>query len=1024
MNIPQITLVQASAGSGKTYNLARRYLYLLLSSDYNVNIKNIIAVTFTNKAAIEMKYRILKYLKMAALLQDTGTLFADFGISQKEISKRSFFVLENILEHYDSFNISTLDSFKNHILKSCAINIGISPNFSIEQDYSKNLKFALEAFLHKSNTSQDVRNIILQYLTQYLTDDIGWFAKDNIYNEIEKVFRKSVNIGKDISFLKNNDFGKEFRSRVGLIINKVKNISEKLVNLQVNEYFIKAVNKVLLEGSKIFFSMNIPAKFACENLEYKKNAKVSLEVNFLWEEIYQDIKNLCNFYMQNYYQIYSYIYYEVAKEFDIKSKKDAIVFLNEINKKTVKFFQNSDVTIPEVYYRLSEKYNHFLIDEFQDTSFVQWIGIKRFLEESLATGGTLFYVGDVKQAIYSFRGARPELFYMVPKEFAVSTVKEQYLETNFRSLKEIVSFNNNIFSLDNLQRFLNIVYKDIGVEVNFEKFLSTYKFSYQKILDNKENGCVEIDFLDKDCQDVKEATKQKFIEYIFELLDRFEAKDIAVLCRSNEEILDVSSWLLGENIEVESYQTLNIQNNDIIKQIVSFFVFIDSPLDALAFSSFIMGDIFIKISNISSTKLEQTKLEQTEFEQFIFKNNKESKSGFLYKLFKDKYKFLWDEYFEYFFVKAGFIPVYELALSVLEKFKILENYPESKPFIMRFLELIKEFESQESGLGNFLEYFYSLSSQEESLYIKNAFGNGIKVMTVHKSKGLQFPVVVIPFLKLAANNIDKPYFDDSKEEIELLNISKNIAKFSSKAQDIYYREKIDTLLSELNILYVSMTRAEYEIYAIVPPKAGTSKNLILVLFDNGDLKKGNKQKYNIKTIKNNYIYDSFNSGYKDISNNLINHKNTIDVDGIKKRGIILHYCLSKIKILNIDDLKVSINKALLVTKRKFPFEDTNFLKEKLKKMFSSKSILELFNCKGTIYNEKEIINSKGEIFRIDMLIELDDKILILDFKSSDYNFQKNKEQLLNYASLIGEIYPNKMVKAYIINIESATLTQV
>ncbi|MDR1522588.1 MAG: UvrD-helicase domain-containing protein [Endomicrobium sp.] len=1015
MNISQITLVQASAGSGKTYNLAKRYLYLLLSSDYNnVNIKNIIAVTFTNKAAIEMKYRILNYLKMAALGQNVGTFFADFGISRKEISRRSFLALGDILEHYNSFNISTLDSFKNYILKSCAINIGISPNFSIEQDYSKNLKFALEAFLHKSNTSQDVRNITLQYLTQYLTDDMGWFAKDNIYNEIEKVFKKSGNIGKDINVLRNNGFGKEFCLRVELIIKKVKNISEKLFNLQVNGHFIKAINKVLLEGPKVLFSMNIPAKFACENLEYKKNAKVSSEVNFLWKEIHQDIKNLCNFYIQNYYQIYSCIYYEVAKEFDIKSEKDAIVFLNEINKKIVKFFQNNNITIPEVYYRLSEKYNHFLIDEFQDTSFVQWIGIKRFLEESLAAGGTLFYVGDVKQAIYSFRGARPELFYMIPKEFAASTVKEYYLETNFRSSKEIVSFNNNIFSLDNLRRFLNIVYKDAGVEVNFDKFLSTYKFSYQKILDNKENGYIQIDFLDKDCKDIKEAVKQKFIKYIFELLNRFEAKDIAILCRSNDEILDISSWFLEKNIEVESYQTLNIQNNDIIKQIISFFVFIDSPVDALAFSSFILGDIFNKISNISST----------EFEEFIFKNNKENKSGLLYKVFKDKYRFLWDEYFEYFFVKAGFIPVYELTLLVLEKFKIVEHHPESRIFVMRFLELIKEFESQTSGLGNFLEYFYSLSSQEDSLYIKNAFGNGIKVMTVHKSKGLQFPVVVIPFLKLASNNIDKPYFDDSKEEIELLNISKNIAKFSSKAQDIYCRAKIDSLLSELNILYVSMTRAEYETYAIVPPKVGSSNNLISVLFDSWDLKKGNKQKYNVKTIKNNYIYDSFDNGYKDISNNLINHKNTTDVYGIRKRGIILHYCLSKIKNLNIDDLDVSINKALLVTKRKFPFEDTNFLKEKLTKMFSSKTILELFSCKGTIYNEREIINSKGEIFRIDMLIELDDKVLIVDFKSSDYNFKKDEKQILNYASLMGEICPNKTVESYIINIESATLTQV
>jgi ATP-dependent exoDNAse (exonuclease V) beta subunit len=1014
MNTSQITLVHSSAGSGKTYNLAKRYLYLLLSSNNNIDIKNVIAVTFTNKAAVEMKYRILSYLKMATLSQNTGNFFADLNLSCEEISRRSSCILENILEHYDSFNISTLDSFKNHILKSCAINIDISPNFSIEQDYSKNLKFALEAFLHKSNNSENIRNIILEYLTQYLANDIDWFAKDNIYNEVEKVFKKSGNIGKEINFLKNNNFGKQFYLRTDLIMNKIKDISKRLVSLQVKGHFVKAIDEILLEGPKVFFSMNIPTKFACENLEYKKNAEISLEANFLWEEIHKSIKDLCNFYMQNYYQIYSYIYNEVAKEFDIKSKKDAIVFLNEINKKTIKIFKNNNITIPEVYYRLSEKYKHFLIDEFQDTSFVQWVGIKRFLEESLATGGTLYYVGDVKQAIYSFRSAKPELFYMVPKDFPASSVKKQYLETNFRSSKEIVSFNNEVFSLDNLQKFLNTVYKGIDVEADFEELLNTYKFSCQKVVYDKEDGHVEIDLIDKDCQDIKEKTKQKFIKCMLELLNRFDAKDIAVLCRSNDEILNVSSWLLEENIEVESSQTLNIQNNDIIKQIISFFVFINSPIDALAFSSFIMGDVFSKISNISSIELEV----------FIFKNNKENKSGFLYKLFKDKYEVVWNEYFEYFFVKAGFVPVYELALLILEKFKILENYPDSKAFIMRFLELVKEFESQKAGLGNFLEYFYSLSNQEDCLYIKNAFGNGIKVMTVHKSKGLQFPVVVIPFLKLTTNNIDKPYFDDSKEEIELLNISKNITKFLSKAKKIYYKEKLNSLLSEINILYVSMTRAEYEIYAIVPPKAGTSNNLAFILFDNINFKKGNKQKYNIEPIKNNYVYDTFNSGYKDISTNLINKKNTIDVNDIKKKGIILHYCLSKIEILNNSSLDAAINEVFLIAKRKFSFDDLSFLKEKLKKVFSSKLILELFNCKGVVYNEKEIVNSLGEIFRADKLIESGNKILIVDFKGSDYNFQKNKEQLLNYASLIKEIYPNKIINSYIVNMETATLIQI
>ena len=149
MNKSQIISVQASAGSGKTYNLAKRYLYLLLDSGSHTSIKNVIAVTFTNKAAVEMKYRVMSYLKKAALSLDTGNFFDDLKLSKNEIADKSSVVLKEILESYDNFNISTIDSFKNHILKSCAISVDLSPNFTVERDYSGNLLFSLEIFLQK-----------------------------------------------------------------------------------------------------------------------------------------------------------------------------------------------------------------------------------------------------------------------------------------------------------------------------------------------------------------------------------------------------------------------------------------------------------------------------------------------------------------------------------------------------------------------------------------------------------------------------------------------------------------------------------------------------------------------------------------------------------------------------------------------------------------------------------------------------------------------------------------------------------
>ncbi|GHT63875.1 UvrD/REP helicase [Endomicrobiia bacterium] len=1009
MNKSQIIAVQASAGSGKTYNLAKRYIYLLLSSNDCASIKNIIAVTFTNKAAVEMKRRVMDYLKKGALSLDAGDFFNDLPLTKNEIAEKSLIVLKNILEFYDNFNISTMDSFKNHILKSCAISIGIPPNFTIERDYTASLLLSLEIFLQKSQESEDLKNIVLRYLSQYLMTDSSWIPKDNIYNEIVKVFNKSGTTGKDI-FVSTSNYNNEFSSRVKIILEKIKSFVKLLPKLQIYSYHNKAVDDVLREGAKIFFSMKVSARFAKEYLQYKKDAQPNPEADDMWRDISVKIKSLYDFHMENYYVVYSCIYSKVALELDMQSKKDGIVFLNEINKRTVNFFEKNNAIIPEVYYRLSERYKHFLIDEFQDTSFVQWAGMKSFLEESLAANGTFFYVGDVKQAIYDFRGGKPELFDEVLNEFPSAEIEKRLLKQNFRSGKTVVDFNNNAFSKENIERFLNEIYKDKDSECDFSRFIKTYAFSYQEAIKEHDYGYVKIDTIDKACANVKEETKQKFMDNIHELLSRFNSKNIAVLCRTNNEISDVSSWLLEDGLEIESSQTLNVKNNIVIKQILSILMFINSPIDSLAFASFIMGDIFSKVSNAQSDELEK----------FVFVCNKDNRNGTFYKTFKNKYDSLWKEYFEFFFVKAGFIPVYELTLSIIEKFKITDNFPQSKAFIMCLLEFIKEFETQDSGLKNFLEYF-KLNSNTDALHIKKVFGNGIKIMTIHEAKGLQFPVVIVPFLKLSETKIDIPYCDDSGEKIKMLGISKDIAKFSTKAKKIYDTAKLNALLSELNMLYVSMTRAEYELYAIIPPKAGSSNNVASVLFGGEKIfVSGVKQKYNLNdNVKDDVFLDSFDKSYKDIQKYLIDEKKTsLDINDAAAKGTIIHYALSTIVSLKNENIGDVINNAWNVTKRKFFFENVDFVKEKLEKLFLSKEILSLFMYdKNEVYNEKEIVNANGESFRIDKLIISSGDAMIVDFKSSNYDEIKNRKQLRDYADLISEIYPSKRILSYIVDID-------
>ncbi|MCL2144850.1 MAG: UvrD-helicase domain-containing protein [Endomicrobia bacterium] len=1012
--IPQITSVQASAGSGKTYNLAKRYLRLLL--DYNphkdsIPLKNIIAVTFANKAAVEMKCRVIEYLKKAVLSLDTSGIFDETGLSQKEVRSKSAEVLNEILNNYDNFNISTIDSFINSILKACAINIDISPNFRIEKDYSENLKFALDSFLRLSALSANLKEILTRYISQYLmSEKTGWFPKNDIYNEVEKVFAKAGNTGKDIS-VNNQSFDEEIFKRASNIAKKTEEFLSKFSKLDVYSTCLKAAEKAVFEGKSIFYNPDkIPKAFASP-LKYKKNAAENDKADCLWEEIRKDISELCVFYACNYYGVYCGIYSKIDNEFEIQAKKDELVFLHDINKKALSLFEGDNPVMPEVYYRLSEKYRHFLIDEFQDTSPVQWAGIKRFLDESVAGGGTFFYVGDAKQAIYDFRGGSCEIFYNALSEFSQNENDTVVLNQNYRSHKEIVEFNNFVFSKENIERYLNDLHEEKEFLSGYKDLISVYSNSKQNCREDKQKGYVEIKILKDDIDDIEAETKRLFVKTVKQLSGRFDLNDVTVLCRTNAEVLLAGSWLLEEGISVESGQTLNIRNNDIIKQIVSLLTFINSPMDSLSFVSFITGEVFCKTA---ASGCEQMR-------GFVFDSHDKNDLDAFYKKFGGHYKSLWEEYFEKFFVQAGFTPVYELVLSVLEKFKIAENFKESKIFIMRFLELIKDFECDDGGLENFLEYFKNLEDGDGGLYVKSSSGGGVKIMTTHKAKGLQFPVVIAPFLKLAHTAADKPLFEDNGEKINLTYLTKNMSEFSEKLKSSYNREKAKTLMSEMNILYVLMTRAECEFYAFVPPKAGSSNNSAALLLGKEDIERGTKELYRTKSGNDESINDNADFGYKEIKNH--SEKTSVpDFNNLRRRGTMLHFALSRIRSLKNKNINAEADKAAGDAKRKFLYDDADWIKDELLKLFEKKEIASVFESdEKNIFNEFEIVTSSGETYKPDKVIIGEDEIIVADFKSSNSAAEENRKQVLNYVKCLSEIYKNKNVRGCIVDIEKRRL---
>ncbi|MCG2758351.1 MAG: UvrD-helicase domain-containing protein, partial [Desulfobacteraceae bacterium] len=651
-----------------------------------------------------------------------------------------------------------------------------------------------------------------------------------------------------------------------------------------------------------------------------------------------------------------------------------------------------------------------------------------------------FYVGDKKQAIYRFRGGEVQLFDELKQTYAQFSPHIITLQNNFRSQKQIVEFNNRVFSAENLRRFIeaqqpkeedSAKYFSAG---DIEEIAAVFKDSQQAFRPEKDRGCVRVEIIEsKDADERDELTREKVIGLIRGLKERFALKDIAVLCRSNKEIEQVTGWLIEEKIDVESERTLNIKNNSLIKELIAFLRFLDSPVDNLNFSAFITGEIFSRLSNIAAEK----------FRDFLFElreRTKADKSFYLYREFQRQYADIWDEYIAEFHKNVGLVPLYELSVSILEKFKIFKNFADSQGFFMRFLELIKEEEEEHAGMSDFLEFLDVI--HESRLFVSFSGENAIKLLTIHKAKGLGFRVQIVPFLEMDIMNTGrqkKVYIVYEAEEeaaadtkIGLLRLDTKYVKFSPALKKIYHREYLRSFIDELNTLYVSLTRAKDELYLFIPYGMPRTNNIAKLLIPEDLLACGE-----ISAIKDMDMENS--AGVMPIPVPEYKHwisflkeefmdKEQIKNKALRESGNFLHCVLSRIKSLNNRDFKQKISAAVEFARAEFPFfkeaDDSPALIEPLLKSESVKPFFYIDEERDEVYQEKELVNRFGHTKRVDRLIVKPDRVLVVDFKSAAQMKEEFTLQVQEYMRLLAEIYPRKKIEGYIILLESRKVEKI
>ncbi len=1020
-NETQFQVYNASAGSGKTFTLVKEYLKILLLTDDIFRFQNILAITFTNKAAAEMKERVLDSLKDFSEGKNndlSAVILDEISLSNSDLQQRSKRVLNSILQNYSAFNISTIDSFTYRIIRSFAFDLGLSLNFEVEMDVNLLLDEAVDLLISKIGEDKNLTQVLIDFSLDKTDDDKSWdIAKDlkefarillneNDINELKKIESKTV---QDFTDLK-----KHLRKQQKIIENKFVEIGENgleiinSMNLEYNDFYRSMFpnhfkNLVQDLAKTKFFDQSKLRERIEENSFYAKSKPEDIKIAI--EEIlppllelYTESEKLYQQYTLNGLVLKSLIPLAVLKHINNSLNELKVqnnIRLNaEFNQLISEQIRNEPA--PFIYERIGEKFRYYFIDEMQDTSQLQWQNLIPLIDNALTSEtldserGSLMLVGDAKQAIYRWRGGKSEQFIdLSNKENPFSVSKEvNNLETNYRSYSQIIDFNNQFFT--HVSDFLGS-----------ESYQDLYVTGNQQKINNKDGGFVQISFVEKDKDDDEKELvfSKKALEVIQNLDSEFQWRDVCVLVRKKKEGVAIANYLSENNIDIVSSETLLLKNNELVGFVINLltFLYFSDNKEAAADTLYFL-----------SKKIDAKKSTHIFIDELIHKSNRE-----IFESLK-KYNFVFDEDA---FIQLSF---YEGIEYIIRSFKLIEK---TNAFVLSFLDIVLEYQQKKGhSLGGFLEYW---ERKKESLSINIPEGqNAIQIMTIHKSKGLEFPVVIYPYDLDIYREIKPKIWYKNLNEKEYLNFDTSLVDYSKKLNytgnygEILYsnrREKIQ--LDNLNLLYVALTRPIEQLYIITEKKSTqndleSAKYYSDLFIDYLKVQKENtiwseeKTTYNIgspkrviigkeqrKTkIKSIYQEKFISSSRKEQNITIVTNSSLLwDTEQEKaiQYGNLIHEILSKIKTIN--DVENTLQEYVLegLLDRDKELE----VKKSILQVVNHPKLKRFFEPNLLIFNEQEMI-SKNKLIQIpDRIIIKDNKTTIIDYKTGipkeEYLYQIN-----------------------------------
>lgn len=1044
---------QASAGSGKTYTIVKEYLGLCLRSKADLsNFRHILAITFTNMAANEMKEKVLNQLldiinsdPQEAAKSMEADLIKELNIERDELKSNAQELFICIIHNYSDFYICTIDAFVQRLARSFPKELRLPNQFNVSIDKkevsmeiterigeqigadNEFLTHVIEDYSEKKfdkNKSPKVQNDISGFTVGLLSEDAfqkheqnrfvdeGAYKEANQFlNEQTKPFEKDAMqfVADFEAFLK--QYNLEEKDFNGISKSPCTSLYKKL---RGNIYpILSPTLSQIAEGSKTWYHKDLPKKLGADPFKQVDEAFQKSCLPFI-QRYRQQIGNYL-FYKSQFQNLSLYVLRSKIKtELETYISEEQVVHISEFNKRINEIL--GDFSVPFIYERLGEHFKHLFIDEFQDTSVLQWQNLIPLIDNSLANKNMSMVVGDGKQSIYRWRNGEVEQITHLPEIYAkpgdateafneyeqgfINNFNFNELKTNFRSLGKVVDFNNDLFrfAADLLPEEERSVYQmkenPYGKEVSIEQLKR-----------HPEGGYAQIELFDK--KDGSLEMMKRTQEIINDVLTKgFKKGDITILVRTNKEGTAIAKYLNENGIEVVSAESILLKGSNKVQLLISALNYLIHSDNAVAVANVlyywhatrgnsfdgVVDGVFDQAKNIAKGKLPIEKV--LELQDNALKD-----------------------------LMARSYSLYDLCASMIRLFGFNSL---GDIFLNFFLNLVYQWQSaEEANIQQFLDYW---EANKKDLAVVTGKSDAVSVMTIHKSKGLEFDVVICPFLKDNLNDSKGSSIWISPEDLGFeaipnidmvqFSITKDTATWSSKAQDIAELEDRKVMLDNLNIDYVAFTRAVQRLYVMAYQVKEIKNNPINKFFKDHPEPYGdpNAHKVALSKDKGGHEIEFFNESASTEWFDKISIDDDPSMywmhpdDPMKPMewGTFVHQVLSEVQHKDDIDrvLKTHVDSGAIDQ------ATADHLRSLFEQMASHPVVGPAFSEQAKVKNECDILTREHGILRPDRFAELPDKIYLLDYKTGKKD-KEHHEQLSRYQSVLRNMV-DQTIEAYLV----------